>query len=108
LIVLTTGNIHNVRGFNISETIKTGMSEDQKARRHKSDPKWVDPNGMTYEEYQAAIDNMRPSMQPRMSEPDEEGIDLQSDDPRQRFIATCEGVIFSQAAPLTEEGRLEA
>ncbi|WP_156161207.1 MULTISPECIES: hypothetical protein [unclassified Methanosarcina] len=50
---------------------------------------------MTYEEYQAAMDKMWP----RMAEPDGEGIDLHPYDPRRRFIATCEGVIFSQAPP---------
>lgn len=68
------------------------------------DPKWVDPDGMTYEEYQAAMDKMWL----RMAEPDGEGIDLHPDDPRRRFIETSEGVIFSQAPPLTEEDRLEA
>ena len=58
---------------------------------------------MTYEEYQAAMDKMWP----RMVEPDGKGIDLHPDDPRRRFIATSEGVIFSQAPPLTEEDRLE-
>ncbi|MDY9926125.1 hypothetical protein [Methanosarcina sp.] len=59
---------------------------------------------MTYEEYQAAMDKMWP----RMADPDGEGIDLHPDDPRRRFIATSEGIIFSQAPPLTEEDRLEA
>lgn len=59
---------------------------------------------MTYEEYQAAMDKMWL----RMAEPDGEGIDLHSEDPGRRFIATSEGVIFTQAAPLTEEDRLEA
>jgi hypothetical protein len=68
------------------------------------DHKWVDPDGMNYEEYQAAMDKMWP----RIAEPDGEGIDLHPDDPRRRFIATSEGVIFSQAPPLTEEDRLEA
>ncbi len=47
-------------------------------------PKWVDPDGMTYEEYQAAMDKMWL----RMAEPDGEGIDLHPDDSRRRFIAT--------------------
>jgi hypothetical protein len=93
-----------IRGFNMSEIIKTGMSEERKVRMHKLYPKWVDPDGMTYEEYQAAMDKMWP----KMAEPDKEGIDLHPDDPRRRFIATSEGLIFSQAAPLTEEDRLEA
>jgi hypothetical protein len=59
------------------------------------DPKWVDPDGMTYEEYQAAMDKMWT----RMAEPDGEGIDLHPYDPRRQFIATSEGVIFSQAPP---------
>ncbi|WP_155402068.1 hypothetical protein, partial [Methanosarcina mazei] len=63
------------------------------------DPKWVDPDGMTYEEYQAAMDKMWL----RMAEPDGEGIDLHPDDSRRRFIATSGGLIFSQAPPLTEE-----
>ncbi|PAV11477.1 hypothetical protein ASJ81_10115 [Methanosarcina spelaei] len=88
----------------MSKIIKTGMSDEQKARRHKFDPKWVDPDGMTYEEYQAAMNKMWP----RMAEPDRKGIDLHPDDPRRRFIATSEGVIFSQASPLTEEDRLES
>lgn len=66
--------------------------------------KWVDPDGMTYEEYQVAMDKMWP----RMAEPDGGGINLHPDDPRRRFIATSEGVIFSQAPPLTEEDRLES
>lgn len=68
------------------------------------DPKWVDPDGMTYEEYQAVMDKMWP----RMAEPDGEGVGLPSEDPERLFIATSEGVIFSQAPPLTEEDRLEA
>lgn len=64
----------------------------------------------------------------RMAEPDGEGIALHPDDHstdgnlsvvdvaialhpddhRRRFIETSEGVIFSQAPPLTEEDRLEA
>lgn len=68
------------------------------------DPKWVDPDGMTYEEYQAAMDKMWT----RMAETDGEGIDLHPDDPMRRFIATSGGLIFSQAPPLTEEDRLEA
>lgn len=40
----------SIRGFNISEIIKSGMSEEQNARQHKSDPKWVDPEGMNHEE----------------------------------------------------------
>lgn len=71
---------------------------------HKLYSKWVDPDGMTYKEYQAVMNKMWP----RMAEPDEDGIDLHPDDPRRRFIATREGVIFSQASPLTEEERLEA
>lgn len=47
-------------------------------------------------------------MWPRMADPDKEGIDLHSDDSRRWFIATSQGLIFSQAAPLTEEDRLEA
>lgn len=99
-----TSSVYNIGGFNISEIIRTGMSKEQKALRHKLDSKWIDPDGMTYEEYQAEMDKMWP----RMAEPDEEGIDLHPDDPRRRFIATREGLIFSQAAPLTEEDRLEA
>ncbi|HII01016.1 TPA: hypothetical protein HA351_04970 [Methanosarcinaceae archaeon] len=79
------------------------MSAEQKARRRKLDPKWVDPEGMTYEESQAAMDKMWP----RMAEPDEEGIDLHPEDPQRRFIATSEGVIFSPAAPLTEGDKAE-
>jgi hypothetical protein len=80
------------------------MSDEQKARQPKSDPKWVDPDCMTYKEYQAAMDKIWP----RMAEPDGGGIDLHPEDPGRRFIATSEGVIFSQAPPLTKEDRLEA
>jgi len=41
-------------------------------------------------------------------EPDEEGIDLHPKDPRRRFIATCEGVTFYNAGPITEEEKAEA
>ncbi len=67
-------------------------------------PKWVDPDGMTYEKYQAAMDKTWP----RMAEPDGGGIGLHPDDSKRRFIATSEGVIFSQEPPLTKEDRLEA
>ena len=44
---------------------------------------------------------------PRLAEPDEEGIDLALDDPRRRFIATCEGVTFYNPGPITEEEKAE-
>ena len=44
---------------------------------------------------------------PRLSEPDEEGIDLNPADPRHRFIATYFGVTFSKAEPITEEEKAE-
>ncbi len=78
--------------------------EERKARRREIDPKWIDPEGMTEEEYQAAMDKMWP----RMAEPDEEGIDLHPGDPRRRFIAVAEGTIFRQASPLTEAEKAEA
>jgi hypothetical protein len=59
---------------------------------------------MTREEYYAALDKKYP----RLSEPDEEGIDLHPSDPRRRFIATCEGVTFHKASPITEEEKAEA
>lgn len=42
-----------------------------------------------------------------VAEPDEKGIDLHPADPRRRFIATCEGVTFIKASPLTEEDLAE-
>lgn len=80
------------------------MSEVQKKWRHEFDPKWVDPDGMTEEEYSAAMDKMWP----RLAEPDDEGFDLNPDDPRRRFCATSEGVIFNKADPVTEEEKAEA
>ncbi len=47
------------------------------------------------------------SLYPR-GEPDEEGINLHPKDPRRRFIATCEGVTFYNAGPITEEEKAEA
>lgn len=44
---------------------------------------------------------------PRMSEPDEEGIYLHPEDPRRRFIMTCEGVTFYNPGPITEEEKAE-
>jgi hypothetical protein len=80
------------------------MSEAQKKWRHEFDPKWVDPDGMTEEEYSAAMNKIWP----RLAEPDDEGFDLNPDDPRRRFCATSEGVIFSKADPVNEEEKAEA
>jgi hypothetical protein len=80
------------------------MTEEQKAQRRKIDPKWIDPDGMTEEEYQAAMDKMWP----RLAEPDEEGFDLNLEDPRRRFCMTSEGVTFTKASPISEEEKAEA
>ncbi|MGB9941185.1 hypothetical protein [Methanosarcina sp.] len=77
--------------------------EAYKAHKMATDPYWIDRENMTGEELTAALDKMYP----RMAEPDEEGIDLHPADPRRRFIATCEGVTFRKADPLTEEDLAE-
>jgi hypothetical protein len=76
----------------------------QTSRKREKDPDRIDPESMTEEEYRAAIDKKYP----RLSEPDEEGIDLNPADPRRRFIATCEGVTFYKPSPITEEEKAEA
>jgi hypothetical protein len=58
---------------------------------------------MTIEEQYAYMDEIFP----RMSEPDEEGIDLHPEDHRRRFIAVAEGTIFTKASPITEEEKAE-
>lgn len=70
-----------------------------KERRRTFDP----GNFKTIEEQYAYMDEIWPLM----AEPDEEGIDLHPGDPRRRFIATCEGVTFRKADPLTEEDLAE-
>jgi len=77
---------------------------EYKARRHKEDPDWIDPEDYkTEEEYSAAMDRKWP----RLAEPDEEGIDLNPADPRRRFIAIADGTTFRKADPLTEEDLAE-
>ncbi len=58
---------------------------------------------MTEEEYQAAMDKIWT----QMAELDKEGIDLNPGDQRRQFIATCEGVIFSQDEPVTGKKKAE-
>ncbi|MGB9939244.1 hypothetical protein [Methanosarcina sp.] len=68
------------------------------------DPKWVDPDGMTYEEYQAAMDKMWPRMVGT-------GRGRHRPAPRRPKAAVYSdqrGCNLQSSAPLTEEDRLEA